>query len=80
MKRSTEHGTGLTLSLVATLAVAACSQAQERKYEVDAKDKSGGELIVTEVDPDAVPVDLPEVEMTSVPDDETEAAEESGAD
>ena len=64
MKRPTEHGSGLTLSLVASLAVAACSQAQERSYEVDATDESGGDLIVTEVDPDAVPVDLPEVEMT----------------
>ena len=44
MKRPIEHGTGLTLSLVATLAVAACNQAQERQYEAGAKDKGGKDV------------------------------------
>lgn len=79
MKRPIEKETGLTLTLVATLAVAACNQAEERTYEVDATDESGGELIVREVDPEAVPVEIPEVEMTNVPADEAEAGEETGA-
>lgn len=67
---------GLTLALVASLAVAACNQAQERKYEAGAEDRSGGELIVSQEDPDAVPVELPETEMTSVPAAEGESAGE----
>ena len=60
------------LPLGAALALAACGgEAQEPTYEADAEDMSGGELIVTEEDPEAVPVDLPETEMTNVPDKET---------
>lgn len=77
MKRPIEKETGLTLTLVATLAVAACNQAQERSYEVDATDEGGGELIVSDVDPNAVPVELPKVEMTNVPAEEAEAEEET---
>ncbi len=67
------HGSdrpNLTLALVATLAVAACNQAEERSYETDVEDTSGGELIVSEEDRNAVDVDLPETEMTSVPTEE----------
>ncbi|WP_394730495.1 hypothetical protein [Altererythrobacter sp. GH1-8] len=76
MRRSREHGSGLTLALVASFAVAACNQAQEKSYEADVEDVSGGELIVSEPDPDAVDVDLPETEMTNVPADESEASGE----
>lgn len=76
MKQYDEHSPRLTLALVATLAVAACNQADERKsYEADVEDQSGGELIVSEPDPDAVEVDLPETEMTNVPADESVAGE-----
>ena len=62
----------IVLPLGAALALAACSQTpEETSYETDTEDLSGGELIVTEQDPEAVPVDLPETEMTSVPDKET---------
>lgn len=75
MRKYDEHGPRLTLALVATLAVAACNQAEEKSYEADVEDVSGGELIVSEQDPDAVDVDLPETTMTNVPaeDSETEA-------
>ena len=68
MRKFDEHPPRITLAMVATLAVAACSQAQEEKsYETNVVDESGGELIVTQPDPDAVPVDIPETEMTNVP-------------
>jgi hypothetical protein len=68
MKKFDEHAPRVTLAMVAALAVAACNQAQEEKsYEAAVEDKSGGELIVREVDPDEVPVDIPDVEMTNVP-------------
>lgn len=58
----------ITLAMVASLALAACNQAQEEKtYEAAVEDESGGELIVRDVDPDEVPVDIPDVEMTNVP-------------
>ncbi|MBT8427224.1 MAG: hypothetical protein KJO02_04260 [Erythrobacter sp.] len=59
----------LALPLFAALALAACGQEQETTYEADATDLGGGELIVTEEDPDAVPVDTPDTPMTNVPDD-----------
>lgn len=56
------------LPLTAALALAACGgQPEETTYEADAEDVSGGELIVTEQDPDAVPVDTPDTPMTNVP-------------
>ncbi len=59
----------LALPLCAALALAACGQDQEATYEADATDLGGGELIVTEEDPEAVPVDTPDTPMTSVPDE-----------
>ena len=68
MTRIRELGPRIGLAMAAALTVAACSQAQEEKsYETDVVDESGGELIVTQPDPDAVEVDLPETEMTNVP-------------
>jgi|TARA_R100000049_G_C1954182_1_gene105395 ABC-type glycerol-3-phosphate transport system substrate-binding protein len=58
----------LTLPLAAMLGLAACSQAEEKTYEADATDQSGGELIVTDENPDAVPVDTPDTAMKPVPD------------
>lgn len=68
MRKFDQYGVRLTLAAVAALAVAACNQADEDKtYEADVVDESGGELIITQPAPDAVPVDLPETEMTNVP-------------
>lgn len=50
------------------LALAAC-QAEEPTYEADAEDLSGGELVVSPEDPDAVAVDLPETPMTPAPEE-----------
>ena len=63
---------------LAALALAACGAAEEEEvvYEADVEDVSGGELIVSEEDPDAVPVDTPDTPMTPVPVDEEEAAAE----
>ena len=55
------------LTLTAGLSLAACGEAEEPTYEVDATDESGGELIVADEDPEGVAVDLPETEMTNVP-------------
>lgn len=63
------------LPLGAALALAACGEAEETTYEADAEDLSGGELIVTEEDPDAVPVDTPDTPMTPVPEEDAEPAE-----
>lgn len=50
------------------LTLAACGGAEEETtYEADVTDVSGGELIVTEETPGAVPVTLPETPMTPVP-------------
>ena len=56
----------LALPLAAMLGLAACSQADEKTYEADATDQSGGELIVTDEDP----VDTPDTAMTPAPTDE----------
>ena len=75
----TEHESDrprLTLALVATLAVAACNQAEERRFETDVEDTSGGKLIVSEEDRNAVDVDLPETEMTNAPVEEDAPADE----
>ena len=63
---------------LAALALAACGAAEEEEVvsEADVEDVSGGELIVSEEDPDAVPVDTPDTPMTPVPVDEEEAAAE----
>ena len=56
------------LPLAAAFALGACGGAsEEAAYETDMEDQSGGELVVTQEDPDAVPVDLAETEMTPVP-------------
>lgn len=62
------------LPVVATLMLAACGTKEETSYEVDTEDQSGGELIVSEVDPDAVPVDTPDTEMTPVAPGEDQGA------
>ncbi len=68
----------LPLSAALLLSLAACGDAEDTTVEPDVEDVSGGELIVTEQTP-AVPVDLPETEMTNVPPEtatsETPAAE-----
>ncbi|MBO9517709.1 MAG: hypothetical protein J7493_06545 [Porphyrobacter sp.] len=54
--------------LAAGCALAACGQEKtERTYATDVQDKSGGELIVTEQDPNAVRVNTPDTPMTNVP-------------
>lgn len=66
------------LSLTAALALAACGEAEETTYEVDATDESGGELIVADEDAEGVEVDVPETEMTNVPPEEMDdTAEET---
>lgn len=60
----------LALPLAAMLGLAACSQGDEKAYEADAADQSGGELIVTDEDANAVPVDTPDTAMTPVPPEE----------
>lgn len=67
MRKFDRYGVRLALATAAALSVAACNQAEDKTYETDVVDESGGELIVTQPDPDAVPVDLPETEMTNVP-------------
>ena len=54
---------------LAALSLAACGggETAEPELEADVEDISGGELMVEPADPDAVPVDLPETEMTNVP-------------
>ena len=61
----------LALPLAVMLGLAACSQGDEKTYEADATDQSGGELIVVDEDANAVPVETPETAMTPVPTEET---------
>lgn len=64
-------GTGALATLSGAMLLAACGGAPEEKtYEVDATDESGGELIVSDVDPETVPVDTPDTEMVNVPAEE----------
>lgn len=64
------------LALGPALALAACAgEEEETAYEVGAEDLSGGDLQVREPKEGEVPVDVPEVEMTSVPAEEAEATE-----
>jgi len=75
---STSRTVLLIVALLVVLALAAwqfglfgTGQEEGREvYKVDATDKSGGELIVTEQTP-AVPVTLPKTEMTNVPPEES---------
>lgn len=67
MIRSVSRNARILLPLIGAAALVACGQKEETTYEVDATDESGGELIVSDVDPDAVPVEEPMTEMTSVP-------------
>jgi hypothetical protein len=68
----------ILLPAIGALALAACAS-EEASYEADATDESGGELIVTDEDPDAVPVDVPETEMTPVAEEGAEAPAEEAA-
>lgn len=73
--------TAITLSLAASFALAACAdETGETTYEADATDVGGGELIVTEEDPAAVPVDTPDTPMTNVPPEEANQAEDAPGD
>lgn len=64
---------------ILALALAACTgDADDRNYETDVVDEGGGELIVTQPDPDAVEVDLPETPMTASPAEEATADVEEG--
>lgn len=57
------------IMFAAALGLAACSSEQPKGYETDTVDKSGGELIVEDENPDAVDVKLPETQMTNAPDE-----------
>lgn len=64
---------GALVGAVAALTLAACDQAEEEtSYEVDAVDLSGGELQVSDPEPEAVPVTVPQTEMTNAPPPEGE--------
>lgn len=56
------------LLLAPLLALAACGEKEPTTFEPGATDVSGGELIVSEQKPGEVPVTVPEVPMTPVPD------------
>ena len=60
------------LPLGTALALSACGGNEEKNYEADATDVSGGELIANPEDPNAVPVDTPDTPMTPVPEDSME--------
>ena len=59
----------MAVPVCAALALASCGQAEEEERTLDtsAEDLGGGDFIVSEEDPDAVPVDTPDVPMTPVP-------------
>ncbi|WP_198045938.1 hypothetical protein [Novosphingobium aquimarinum] len=60
------------LAALGLVALAACGQSEDAAtYEPDVTDESAGNLIASEVDPSAVPVDLPETPMTPVPTEES---------
>ena len=54
----------IALPLAAALALAGC---EEPEYAVEGEAVGPGEMIVSEETPGAVPVDVPEAEMTPVP-------------
>ncbi|MEW9854976.1 hypothetical protein [Novosphingobium sp. M1R2S20] len=79
---SRRYGTtaSLLFAAAAALPLAACGgQPEEKTYEADATDVSGGELIVTDANSPGVPVDVPEVPMTNVSPESPEAGETSPA-
>ena len=76
MRKYGEQTPRVTLAMAVTLALAACSAAEDTTYEAAVEDESGGELIVRDVNPDEVPVDIPDVEMTNVPVSEEESEAE----
>jgi len=54
--------------VIGALALTACGgEQQETTYDTNVADQSGGELIVTDPDANAVDVQLPETPMTPVP-------------
>ncbi|MFC3098826.1 hypothetical protein [Alteraurantiacibacter palmitatis] len=65
---------------LALLSLAAC-QNEPVETVADVEDQSGGEIVTTPVDPNAVPVNVPETPMTNVPADAAAApaAEETPA-
>lgn len=70
------------LPLSAALALAACGSSEEpaadqtpATYSTDVEDLSGGEIIATEEDPNAVPVELPETPMVPAEEAAGEEAE-----
>ncbi|WP_114522336.1 hypothetical protein [Altererythrobacter sp. ZODW24] len=67
MTKTSTFAPATLLTLAGALALSACGEAEEKSYEADATDESGGDFIISEPDPAAVPVDLPETEMTEVP-------------
>ncbi|MBO6527516.1 hypothetical protein [Erythrobacter sp.] len=73
----TTRFTTAALPLAAALALVACGEAEDTTYEVGATDEGGGELIVSEEDPNAVEVDLPETPMTNVPEEDASADAEA---
>ena len=71
---------GVLLAFGGAALLAACGGQEEKAYEVDATDESGGELIVSDVDPEAVPVDTPDTEMTNVTPEEDVAEDATEGD
>lgn len=64
----TRTGIRAGLAAASLAALAACGSSEDAAtYEADVSDESGGSLIVSEPDPSAVPVDLPDTPMTPVP-------------
>ena len=59
--------------LGAACALAGCggNDENQRTFATDTEDKSGGELIVTEQDPNAIQVNTPDTPMTNVPPGQT---------
>lgn len=58
------------LPLGAALALAACGGEPEKTtYKADVTDEGGGDLVVTQENPDEVKVKTPDTPMTSVPAD-----------
>lgn len=76
MRKIDKHPARVALAMAATLSVAACGAAEDTTYEAAVEDESGGELIVRDANPDEVPVDIPDVEMTNVPVSEEESEAE----
>lgn len=62
-------------ALVPLALLAACNAEPEPQYEADVDVPSGSELIVTEEDPAAVDVELPDSPMTPVPEGTASDAE-----